>query len=322
VSSPGAFAREQGPVSATAVASGALGLVAVAVVWTRALAVPLGIVAVGVGLHGMYQVATYGYRGRSWARLGLALGVAATLAAYLWGAQRAHDVDLGAIPDAYFRGEVFRIMWPAFLRGALRTIELAALAEVFGVVLGLVLATLAISRSRSLRLPAKIYIDLFRGTPLLMQLIVIGFGLPFLGIRFGSVFVPGVIGLTLNSAAYVAEIFRAGIQSIERGQLDAARSLGMPGTTAMIHVVIPQAVRRVIPPLTNEFIALLKDSSLVSVLGATIGDRELLRVARDGAAFFFNATPYMMASLLYLAMTIPLTRVVNRMEGRLRAGQT
>ncbi|MEO7803417.1 MAG: amino acid ABC transporter permease, partial [Actinomycetota bacterium] len=130
-------------------------------------------------------------------------------------------------------------------------------------------------------------------------------------------FPAGVIGLTLNSAAYVAEIFRAGIQSVDRGQTEAARSLGMPHATTMIYVVIPQAVRRVIPPLMNEFIALLKDSSLVAVLGATIAERELLKVARDGAAAFVSATPYVMASISYLLMTIPLTALVGRLEKRL-----
>jgi His/Glu/Gln/Arg/opine family amino acid ABC transporter permease subunit len=239
---------------------------------------------------------------------------------FLWDAQQRGDINLAGLGQAYFRQDIITIMWPAFLRGAFRTIQLAALSELLGVFLGLVLAIFALSKSRWVRLPAKGYVDFFRGTPLLMQLLVIAFGLPFIGIRLDP-FPAGIVGLTLNSAAYVAEIFRAGIQSIERGQMDAARSLGMPQTTAMIYVIIPQAVRRVIPPLLNEFIALVKDSSLVAVLGATIAERELLRVARDGAAAFVSATPYVMASVAYLLMTIPLTRVLDRLEFRLRVGQ-
>jgi polar amino acid transport system permease protein len=248
------------------------------------------------------------------------LGVISAVVSFLWDAQRQGEINLSGIGEAYFRADIIEIMWPAFLRGALRTVQLAGLAEVFGVALGLVFAVFALSRSVWSRVVSKTYVDFFRGTPLLMQLLVISFGLPFIGIRLDP-FPAGVIGLTLNSAAYVAEIFRAGIQSIERGQMEAARSLGMPETTAMVFVVIPQAVRRVIPPLMNEFIALLKDSSLVAVLGATIAERELLKVARDGVAVFASATPFVMASVAYLLMTIPLTRVVDRLEAKLRTAQ-
>jgi His/Glu/Gln/Arg/opine family amino acid ABC transporter permease subunit len=316
----GPFAREQGPPSRAAAAAAVLAAAAAATVWDRAVAGPCGLAAALAALRGLYEVAALGRRGRALARAALALGLAAAAASFLWEAERLGQVQLGEVGQAYFRRDILRVMWPAFLRGALRTLEYAALAEVFGVVLGLVLAVLAISRARWLRFPAKAYIDLFRGTPLLVQLLVISFGLPFVGIRL-DVFEAGVLGLSLNSAAYVAEIFRAGIQSVEAGQMDAARSLGMPTITAMLWVVVPQAVRRVIPPLTNEFIALLKDSSLVGVLGATIAERELLRVARDGAAAFVSATPYIMASAAYLAMTVPLTRVVDAMERRLLRGE-
>lgn len=320
-SSPlGAYGREHEPLSRTALSGAVLGLAAAVVVFLPTASIPLGLLGAVVSLHGSYEVATRERRGRGLAKAGLVLGVASAAVSFLWEAQRAGEVDLSGIGRAYFRRDIIEVMWPAFLRGALRTIQLAALAEVLGVVLGMVLAVFALSRNTWSRLPAKAYVDFFRGTPLLMQLLVIQFGLPFVGIRLDP-FPAGVIGLTLNSAAYVAEIFRAGIQSIERGQMEAARSLAMPEATAMIHVIIPQAVRRVIPPLMNEFIALLKDSSLVAVLGATIAERELLKVARDGAAVFVSATPYVMASAAYLLMTIPLTRVVDRLETRLRAGQ-
>lgn len=271
-------------------------------------------------MFGLYQVAAEDRRGAAAAKLGGAVGILAAAASFLIDAQRRGDIDLAGLGQAYFRSDIIEIMWPAFLRGALRTIQLAALAEILGIVIGLIVAVLVLSKSRLIRAPARAFVDFFRGTPLLMQLLVISFGLPFIGIRLDP-FPAGVIGLTLNSAAYVAEIFRAGIQSVERGQMEAARSLGMPTPTAMLFVVIPQAVRRVIPPLMNEFIALLKDSSLVAVLGATIAERELLKVARDGVAVFVSATPFVMASIAYLLMTLPLTRIVGRLEVRLRAGQ-
>lgn len=313
----GRYGREHEPLSRTAVSGLILGVAAVFTILNPAASIPLGLTASAVSLYGWYEVSTRSRRGRRAARVGVALGVLAAAASFLWDAQRQGEIDLGGIGEAYFRRDIIEIMWPSFLRGALRTIQLAVLAEGFGVALGLVLAVLALSQSAWSRLATKTYIDFFRGTPLLMQLLVISFGLPFIGIRLDP-FPAGIIGLSLNSAAYVAEIFRAGIQSIERGQMEAARSLGMPETTAMVFVIIPQAVRRVIPPLMNEFIALLKDSSLVAVLGATIAERELLKVARDGVAVFASATPFVMASVAYLVMTIPLTRLVDRLEARLR----
>lgn len=319
-SSLGPYGREDEPLSRTAVSGVILGIAAAISVPLPSISIPLGLLASAVSLHGWYEVSTRSKRGRRAAKTALALGVISAVVSFLWDAQRQGEINLSGIGEAYFRADIIEIMWPAFLRGALRTVQLAGLAEVFGVALGLVFAVFALSRSVWSRVVSKTYVDFFRGTPLLMQLLVISFGLPFIGIRLDP-FPAGVIGLTLNSAAYVAEIFRAGIQSIERGQMEAARSLGMPETTAMVFVVIPQAVRRVIPPLMNEFIALLKDSSLVAVLGATIAERELLKVARDGVAVFASATPFVMASVAYLLMTIPLTRVVDRLEAKLRTAQ-
>lgn len=314
------YLRGRGPLSRSALSGLILALVAAAFILTPSIAIPAGLAGAAVSLFGLYQVAAEDRRGASAAKLGGAVGILAAAASFLIDAQRRGEIDLAGLGQAYFRSDIIEIMWPAFLRGALRTIQLAALAEVLGIAIGLIVAVLVLSKSRLVRAPARAYVDFFRGTPLLMQLLVISFGLPFIGIRLDP-FPAGVIGLTLNSAAYVAEIFRAGIQSVERGQMEAARSLGMPTPTAMLFVVIPQAVRRVIPPLMNEFIALLKDSSLVAVLGATIAERELLKVARDGVAVFVSATPFVMASIAYLAMTLPLTRIVGRLEVRLRAGQ-
>lgn len=209
--------------------------------------------------------------------------------------------------------EVAKIAFPFLLKAARYTIIFSFVSECFGIALGLALALLRLSRLKVLRFPALAYIDIFRGTPLLVQLMFIYYALPLLGPKLNA-FMSGLLGLSLNSGAYVAEIFRAGIQSIHKGQMEAARSLGMTYLQAMRFVIIPQAWRLVIPPLTNEFIALIKDSSLLSVITVS----ELLYVTRNVSTWRANATPYIIAALLYLAMTLPLTRVVAWMERRFR----
>lgn len=221
---------------------------------------------------------------------------------------------------AFFNLEVWRqVFRPMIVEGLRMTVVYAVLGELFGMVIGLGLALMQLSPRRIVRLPAVAYVDVFRGLPMLMTIMLIGFGLPLAGLPPRSAFQAAVLALSITSGAYIAEIFRAGIQSVERGQMMAARSLGMSYAMAMRTVVLPQAVRRVIPPLMNEFIALLKDTSLVSVLGTVVGkDRELLRVARDGVGHLASPSPFMLASLLYLSITLPLTRVVGFMEKRLR----
>src|SRR5919112_126540 len=148
----------------------------------------------------------------------------------------------------------------AILQGVLITIALALLAEVLGIVLGLVFALLKISRSRILSWPAQVYIDVFRGTPLLVQIVIVYFTTASVGLRFNSLFFAGLVALSLNAAAYVAEIFRAGIQSIDKGQTEAGRSSGLTSAQTMPHIIAPQPFRRVTPPLTNEFVMLIKDT--------------------------------------------------------------
>ena len=199
------------------------------------------------------------------------------------------------------------------LQAVLVTILLAFFAEALGVVLGLVLALLKISRSQILRFPAQLYIDVFRGTPLLVQIIFIYFATPLIGLRFESLFFAGLTALTLNSAAYVAEIFRSGIQSIDRGQMEAGRASGLTYGQTMRYIVVPQAFRRVIPPLTNEFVVIIKDTSIVSVIGL----EELLRAARVLQSATANATPLVVAALIYLAICLPLIYLANGLERRL-----
>jgi polar amino acid transport system permease protein len=201
----------------------------------------------------------------------------------------------------------------AILQAVLVTVLLAFFAEALGVVLGLVLALLKISRSKILSFPAQLYIDVFRGTPLLVQIIFIYFATPLIGLRFESLFFAGLTALTLNSAAYVAEIFRSGIQSIDRGQMEAGRASGLSYAQTMRHIVVPQAFRRVIPPLTNEFVVIIKDTSIVSVIGL----EELLRAARVLQSATANATPLVVAALIYLAICLPLIYLANGLERRL-----
>lgn len=214
---------------------------------------------------------------------------------------------------------------PALLREGLRnTLILSVGAIAIGLVAGLLLALVGISHRWWVRLPAKVYIDVFRGLPAILTISLVGLGLPAAGLRiFGRErLLYGMLALGLISTAYIAEIFRAGIQSVDRGQMEAARSVGMSYLLAMRLVIVPQAVRRVLPPLTNEAIAILKDSSLVFVVGLAAGERELTRVGQNIGQQTGNFSPYVAAGLVYLALTIPLTRVVNMLDKRFREGRS
>ena len=163
------------------------------------------------------------------------------------------------------------------------------------------------------------YIELFRGLPALITLILIGFGIP---IAFDNVDIPGgtmgagVLGLSIVAAAYMAETIRAGVEAVPRGQTEAARSLGMSPARTMFTIVLPQAFRIIIPPLTNEMVLLIKDTSLFYVLGTTPMTKELTKFARDFMIDTRNATPLTVAALVYLAITLPLTWLARRLEKR------
>ena len=223
------------------------------------------------------------------------------------------DFSLETIRESYLDFGLAFENADAILQAVLVTVLLAFFAEALGVVLGLVLALLKISRFRILSFPAQLYIDVFRGTPLLVQIIFIYFATPLIGLRFESLFFAGLTALTLNSAAYVAEIFRSGIQSIDRGQMEAGRASGLSYGQTMRYIVVPQAFRRVIPPLTNEFVVIIKDTSIVSVIGL----EELLRAARVLQSATANATPLVVAALIYLAICLPLIYLANGLERRL-----
>lgn len=202
---------------------------------------------------------------------------------------------------------------PLLLKGAGLTLEITALAVGLGLLIGLILSLAQLSKSSFLRWPAKVYVDVMRGTPLLIQIFIIYFALPnLIGTRVDP-FVAAVTACSLNSGAYIAEIFRAGIQSISIGQMRAGLSLGMTYPQTMRYIVLPQAVRRIIPPLGNEFIAMLKDSSLVSV----IGFEELTRSGQLIIAETYGTMEiWATVAVLYLIMTLSITRLVGWFEKR------
>ncbi|MFB9578281.1 amino acid ABC transporter permease [Streptomyces yanii] len=188
-----------------------------------------------------------------------------------------------------------------------------------GLVLGLVVALMRLSSVAPYRWLAMAYIEFFRGLPALLIFIFVGVGVP---LAFPGIVFPGethgqvACALGLVSAAYMAETIRAGIQAVPRGQLEAARTLGMSHATAMRSIVIPQAFRIIVPPLTNEMVLLFKDSSLVLFLGVTLQQRELTKFGRDLASTTANTTPIFVAGLCYLLVTVPLGYLVRRLEAR------
>ncbi|MDQ1538314.1 MAG: polar amino acid transport system permease protein [Actinomycetota bacterium] len=206
--------------------------------------------------------------------------------------------------------------------GLPNTLLLALCSAVLGTVAGMLLAVAGLSRSRWLRWPARVYTDIFRGLPAAVTILLIGVGLAPVGLAVWgpNPFPLGILALSLIGSAYIGEIFRSGIQSVESGQLEAARALGFSRPIAMRLVVIPQGVRRVLPALVNQFIALIKESSLVYFLGLLATQRDLFRIGQDQAANTGNESALLLAGLFYLIITVPLTHVVNHIDSRLRTG--
>lgn len=191
--------------------------------------------------------------------------------------------------------------------GSITTIELTVLSVLIGLFFGLFLALGRISRNKTVNGLCWVYIWIFRGTPLLLQILVIYYALPSIGISLNS-FLAALVALSLNSAAYLAEIIRAAIQSIDKGQMEASKALGMSYYQAMFKVIIPQSYRRLIPPVGNEVIMLLKDSSLVSVIGMG----ELMRNTKIMATYDMKI--YLFAAIIYLAFTTVFTIVFQKLE--------
>jgi polar amino acid transport system permease protein len=202
---------------------------------------------------------------------------------------------------------------PIVARGITTNIRLTIIASILITILALLLALARTSKAAALtpfRILATVYVDVFRGVPLLLVILLVGFGIPALGIKglTGNVLILGTIAVVLTYSAYVAEVFRSGILSIHPSQRAAARSLGLTQAQAMRYVILPQAVKRVIPPLLNDLVALIKDTGLVSILGVI----DAVRAAQIQTSKTFNYTPYIVAAILFLMITIPLTRFTDR----------
>ncbi|MGA5409818.1 amino acid ABC transporter permease [Streptomyces lavendulocolor] len=228
--------------------------------------------------------------------------------------------DWDRLQNQFAQADLAERLFPDIITIALRNTVVYTLSGfAFGLVLGLVIALMRLSSVAPYRWAASVYIEIFRGLPALLIFIFVGVAVP---LAFPGAEIPGgtygkvALGLGLVAAAYMAETIRAGIQAVPRGQMEAARSLGFSHARAMVSVILPQAYRIIIPPLTNELVLLFKDSSLVLFLGVTLDERELTKFGRDLASQTANSTPILVAGLCYLLVTIPLSFVVRRLEAR------
>jgi polar amino acid transport system permease protein len=231
----------------------------------------------------------------------------------------AFAADWAAIKENYLNVAVLRQLWPEILTVGVRNMVIfTALAFIGGLMLAMLLALMKLSPVAPYRWMATAYVEFFRGLPALLVILAVGFTIP---IAFhwrppGGTVGAGLFALILVSAAYMAETLRAGIQAVPKGQTEAARSLGMSGPWTTVSVVLPQAFRIVLPPLTNEFVLLIKDTSLLFVIGVAMNQRELTTFTRDAASTYGNSSSYTAAAIAYLVITLPLTRLVARLERR------
>ncbi|MFF5407520.1 amino acid ABC transporter permease [Streptomyces misionensis] len=228
--------------------------------------------------------------------------------------------DWGRLQNQFAQPAIAKQLFPELITVALKNTVLYTLSGfVVGLALGMVIALMRLSSVGPYRWLAGIYVEIFRGLPALLIFIFVGVGVP---LAFPDVQYPGgtygkvAVALGLVSAAYMAETIRAGIQAVPKGQLEAARSLGFSPARAMVSIVLPQAFRIILPPLTNELVLLFKDSSLVLFLGVTLEQRELSKFGNDLASQTANSTPILVAGLCYLLITVPLSLVVRRMEAK------
>jgi polar amino acid transport system permease protein len=220
------------------------------------------------------------------------------------------------VRETFFNWSEFKNSFPEVLTGFWLDVKIFLVVEVAVLIIALIIALVRVNRSPGLfpvRLLGTIWVDLFRGVPTILLIYLIGFGVPALELEGWPTnpIVLGGIALTLSYSAYVSEVYRAGIKSVHRGQRDAALSVGLTEAQTMRHVILPQAIRRVAPPLLNDFVALQKDVALISI----IGPQEAFRVAQIFQGENFNYTPIIAAALLYLLITVPLARVVDYMGG-------
>lgn len=216
--------------------------------------------------------------------------------------------------DTFFNAEVLAASLPALLRGFRNTLLLGVLAIIVGVPLGLGISLLRLYAPTPVRLLATGYIDIFRAMPVLVVLILIYYALPFVGISLSS-WTSAVTAFAIVMAAYSAEVFRSGIESIPNGQFEAAQALGLPFMRTLQKVVLPQAIRIVIPPTTSNCVSMFKDTSLAS----TVALPELLKEATDAQSLYANPSPLIGAALVYVLFLWPMVRLVGVLERRFRS---
>ncbi|MGA3247094.1 MAG: amino acid ABC transporter permease [Paraburkholderia sp.] len=200
--------------------------------------------------------------------------------------------------------------------GLVNTLVLSLFSTVLGIIAGMVLALMAVSHTRWLMLPAQVFVDVFRGLPAALVILLVGQGLAPVGLAiFGPNPYPlAIVALGLISSAYIADIFRSGIQSVGRGQLSACQALGMTYWSSMRHVIVPQGIRRILPALANQFISIVKDSSLVYFLGLLISQRDLFTIGQNTSVNTANLSPLVAAGVVYLLITVPLTHAINHID--------
>ena len=230
----------------------------------------------------------------------------------------------GRFWHTFFDLGLIRATLPSLLReGLLNTLLLAALASLIGLVAGVLLAAGLMSRLRLVRLPCRIYVDVLRGLPHILSIYLIGQGLPLAGLTVfgGWTYGYAALAIGLMEGSYLAEIFRSGFQSVDRGIVEAARSLGMSGRATMRLIVAPIGIRRVLPALAGQFILVIKSTALVYLLGLAAGQREMFAIAQDSSVNNAALSPLVAAGLVYLALTVPLTYAVNAWDRRLREGR-
>ncbi|MBE3640032.1 amino acid ABC transporter permease [Mangrovicoccus algicola] len=218
--------------------------------------------------------------------------------------------------ETFFNLEVLARSFPMLLKGLWLTLQLGAASILAGLVLGLGLCMMRLYAARPVQILTRVYIDVFRSIPLLVLLIIVYYALPFVGLRL-SPFVSAMAALTMVSGAYTAEIFRSGIEAIPRGQFEAAAALGLGHRQTMTDVILPQSIRMVIPPLTNNSINVVKDTALASVVAMP----DLLKQATQAQALAANPSPLIGAAVIYLAFLLPLVLLVSRLERRLNRGK-
>ena len=244
--------------------------------------------------------------------------VALTLIAILcWLFYRYSGAEWDRLREFFFNWETLQGKWWILWQGLEVTLLLAFISGIGSVLIGLLVAILHTLHSPTLNFFLRVYIDVFRSIPMIVLMVFIFFALPFMGISLGSI-VTTILALSLGYGAYATECFRAGIESVHSGQLEAARSLGLSRWKTISKIILPQAIPVVIPPLTGILVAMLKDTAVASIVAAP----ELLKRARELYTSETNPTPLVAAALIYLVVLIPLVRIVNVLENKLKKGRS